>query len=260
MEMISGQNIHPTAIIESGAELPENIFVGPYAYIGSNVKLGNGCHIHHHATVDGLTILGQNCEVFPYALIGGKTHDLKYTGGMPGLKVGDRNVFREYVSVHGATKEGEWTTLGNDNVLLAYSHVAHDCIVGDHLVMSSHAALGGHVEVGDCVNIGWNAGVHQFCCIGSYAMIGACAKLVQDVLPYMIADGSPAIMRTVNRVGLQRRRFSPEDIEAIRRLFKKIHQKNLNRQGLIAYVEENFTAEIGQSLLKVLSRGTRGLA
>lgn len=260
MEIISGQNIHPTAIIEPGATLPTDIFVGPYAYIGSHVKLANGCYIHHHATVDGLTILGENCEVFPYALIGGKTHDLKYTGGMPGLKVGDRNIFREYVSVHGATKEGEWTILGNDNVLLAYSHIAHDCIVGNDLVMSSHAALGGHVEVGDCVNIGWNAGVHQFCYIGSYAMIGACAKLVQDVLPYMIADGNPAIMRTVNRIGLERRGFSAEDIEAIRRLFKKIYKKSLSRQGLIAYVEENFTPEIGQSLLRVLSRGTRGLA
>lgn len=260
MEKISGKNIHSTAIIEPGAKLPENIFVGAYAYIGSQVTLGNRCHVHHHATVDGLTFLGEDCEIFPYAFIGGKTHDLKYTGGLSGLKIGDRNVFREYVTVHGATKEGEWTILGNDNVLLAYSHIAHDCIVGDHLVMSSHAALGGHVEVGDCVNIGWNAGVHQFCYIGDHAMIGACAKLVQDVLPYMIADGNPAIMRTVNRVGLERRGFSAQEIEALRRLFKKIYRKSLSREGLITYVQENFTPTIGEALLKVLHRGTRGLA
>jgi len=221
--------VHPTAIVEPGAELGEGVEVGAYAFVGARVKLGAGTVIKHHATVEGRTELGENNEVWPYALIGGKTHDLKYDGGEPGLKVGCRNVFREYVTVHSATKDGEFTRLGSDNVILAYSHIAHDCQVGDHLVMSSHAAFGGHVIVGDRVNIGWNAGVHQFCRVGELSMVGACAKVVQDVPPLMIADGNPADIRTINRVGLERAGFSADEVGMARSLFKTLYREHLNR-------------------------------
>src|SRR3954467_5212227 len=122
--------IHPTAIIESGAQLGTDLEIGAYAFVGHGVTLGSGTRLHHHASVEGNTVLGANCEVFPYACIGGKTQDLKYKGGNPGVRIGDRNVFREYVTVHGATKDAEFTTLGNDNTILAYSHVAHDCRLG----------------------------------------------------------------------------------------------------------------------------------
>ncbi|MGA0134385.1 MAG: acyl-ACP--UDP-N-acetylglucosamine O-acyltransferase, partial [Opitutales bacterium] len=167
--------IHPTAVVEPGARLGADVEVGAYAFIGGDVALGDRTKVMHHATVEGRTETGPDCEVHPYALIGGRTQDLKARPGRPGLRVGARNVFREYVSVHLGTQEDEWTVLGDDNVLLAYSHVAHDCVIGSHLVMSSHSAVAGHVHVGDHVNIGWNAGVHQFCRIGDHAMVAACS-------------------------------------------------------------------------------------
>ncbi|MFM7209696.1 MAG: acyl-ACP--UDP-N-acetylglucosamine O-acyltransferase, partial [Verrucomicrobiota bacterium] len=179
--------IHPTAIVEPGARLGADVEVGAYAFVGADVTLGDRTKVLHHATVEGRTETGPDCEVHPYALIGGRTQDLKARPGRPGLRIGARNVFREYVSVHLGTQEGEWTVLGDDNVLLAYSHVAHDCVIGNHLVMSSHSAVAGHVHVGDHVNIGWNAGIHQFCRIGDHAMVAACSKCVQDVPPFVIA-------------------------------------------------------------------------
>ncbi len=223
------QHIHPTAIIEDGAQFGDDVTIGAYAYVGSKVVLGNGCTLHHHANVEGRTRLGQNCELFPFTCIGTKTHDLKYVGGEPGLVIGDRNVFREYVSVHGATKADEDTKMGNDNVLLAYAHVAHDCIIGNYLVMSAQSALAGHVVVDDNVNIGWGTGVHQFCRVGSHAMLGGMSKIVQDVPPYVIADGNPAIARSINKVGLERFGFSIGQLEAIKHAFRIFYRAGLNR-------------------------------
>ena len=145
--------IHPTAIIEPGAELEAGVTVGAYAYIGARVKIRKGTEVMHHATVDGLTTMGKDNEVHPYAYVGGKTHDLKFQGGSPGLRVGSGNVFREFTTVHCATTEGTETIVGDNNLILAYSHIAHECIVGNHLVMSSHAALGGHVEIGNYLSL-----------------------------------------------------------------------------------------------------------
>lgn len=254
--------IHPTAIIEDGAQLADDVVVGAYAYIGGEVKLGAGTVVHHHATVEGLTSLGEKNEVWPYAMIGGKTHDLKFTGGKPGLQVGDRNVFREYVTVHCGTKDGEITVLGNDNVILAYSHIAHDCTIGDSLIMSSHAAFGGHCVVGNHVNIGWNAGIHQFCRIGDYAMIGACAKAVQDVPPMMIADGNPADVKTINKVGLERDGFAPEEIALARSVYKIIYREHLNRAQALERLREHASTDsrILQMVLNFASGSVRGWA
>jgi UDP-N-acetylglucosamine acyltransferase len=254
--------IHPTAIIEPGAELGEGVSVGAYAYVGPEVRLGAGTVLHHHACVEGFTQLGCDNEVFPFSLLGSKTHDLKFKGGRPGLRVGERNVFREYVTVHVATNDGEFTHLGNDNVILAYSHVAHDCAVGSHLVMSSHAALGGHVVVGDHVNVGWNAGVHQFCHLGANSMAGACAKVVQDVPPGLIADGNPATVRTINKVGLERHGFSADDIALTRAIFKILYREGLNRTQAV----ERLTAHpqvahpLVSAMLEFIKHSQRGLA
>lgn len=256
-------DIHPTAIIEPGAQFDEDVQVGAYAYIGSGVKLGSGTHVHHHASVDGDTEMGKDNEVFSYAYIGGKTHDLKYREGMPGLRIGDRNTFREYVSVHLATHEGDYTRLGDDNVLLAYSHVAHECQVGNHLVMSSHSALAGHVVVEDYVNVGWGVGVHQFCRIGAYAMVGACSKVVQDILPYMIAFGNPAEIRTINKVGLERRGFDAAQVRLARMGYKTFYREGYNRTQAIAFLEKHPEAqsEVLQALIKFAHQaGDRGLA
>ncbi len=254
--------VHPTAIVESGAQLTEGVTIGAYAYVGAEVQLGAGTLLHHHACVEGRTTLGAANEVFPFALIGSKTHDLKFTGGQPGLRAGDRNIFREYVTVHLATKDGEFTVLGDDNVILAYSHIAHDCVVGSHLVMSSHAALGGHVLVGDHVNLGWNAGVHQFCRLGAHSMAGACAKVVQDVPPFMIADGNPAEVRTINKIGLERRGHSAADIEVARSVFKILYRDGLNRTQALERLRAHPQVDhaLVRATLDFISQSQRGLA
>lgn len=231
--------IHPTAIIEEGAQLDKNVSVGAYAYIGSNVKIGTGTIIHHHATVEGNTTLGEDNELFPYSFIGGKTQDLKHTGGWTGLEIGNGNTFREYVTVHCGTHEGEITVLGSHNVMLAYSHIAHDCIVGNHLVMSANSALGGHCQVGDHINIGWAAGIHQFCRIGDYAMASACSKVVQDIPPYMIADGNAAEVKIFNKVGLTRHGFSDDDLILVKFIYKTFYRQGLNRSQAANKLKEH---------------------
>ncbi len=254
--------VHPTAIIETGAELAEGVTVGPYAYIGAHVKLGAGTVVMHHATVDGATHMGEHNEVHPYAYIGGKSHDKKFRGGVQRIEIGDHNIFREYVTVHCATAEDLLTRLGNNNLILAYSHVAHECHIGDHLVMSSHAALGGHVEVGDHVNVGWGVGVHQFCRIGDHAMLGAASKVVQDVPPYLIADGNPAACRTINKVGLERAGFEADGILSIRRLFKTFYREGLNNSQAIEAVNATEAAQDPHviAFLNFVRGSERGLA
>jgi UDP-N-acetylglucosamine acyltransferase len=253
--------IHPTAVIEPEVQMGADVIVGAFAYVGGRTVIGDGTIVHHHATVEGNTVLGRQCEVYPYAAIGTKTHDLKFRGGDPGLRVGDRNVFREYVTVHAATKDGDFTVLGNDNVILAYSHVAHDCIVGDHLVMSSQSALAGHVVVQDYVNIGWGTGLHQFCRIGAHAMLGAMAKVVHDVPPFMIVDGNPAVVRSINKVGLERNGFSAAQLERVKYLHRILYREGLNRAQAIEKIQahpEAASAEF-QRLLTFAAASERGL-
>ncbi len=255
------RQIHPTAIIEPGAELGEDVVVGAYSYIGPRATIGAGCVLHHHANVEGWTTIGQQCEVFPFTCIGTKTHDLKYTGGDPGLRIGNRNVFREYVSVHGATKADEFTIIGDDNVLLAYAHVAHDCIIGNHLVMSAQAALAGHVIVEDHVNIGWGSGVHQFCRVGAHSMLGAMSKVVQDVPPFIIADGNAAIARSINKVGLERNGFTPEQLDAIKHAFRLFYRSGYNRTQAFEHMRTHklATSPEFQHFLNFVTKSERGV-
>ena len=233
------QEIHPTAIIEPGAQLGADVVIGAYAYVGAKAIIGAGTVLHHHANVEGRTTIGSKCEIFPFACVGTKTHDLKYKGGEPGLIVGDRNVFREYVSVHGATNDADYTRMGHDNVMLAYSHIAHDCLVGNYLVMSAQSALAGHVLVEDHVNIGWGTGVHQFCRIGAHAMLGGMSKIVQDVPPFVIADGNPAVARSINKVGLERHGFTVEQLEAVKQAFRLVYRAGHNRTQALERVREH---------------------
>jgi UDP-N-acetylglucosamine acyltransferase len=254
-------SIHPTAIIETGAELGADVQIGAYAFVGTGVHLGAGTRLHHHASVEGRTTLGANCEVYPYACIGGKTQDLKYKGGRPGLRVGERNVFREYVTVHAATYDGEFTVIGSDNTVLAYSHIAHDCIVGDHCVMSNGTMLAGHVIVEDHVIIGGYGGVHQFCRLGAYAMLSATAKLVQDLPPFFIADGTPAVVRAYNKVGLERSGHTPEQLDRVKQIFRILYRDGLNRtQGLekLSAHPDATSAEF-KRVIAFAAKSTRGL-
>jgi len=258
-----GVKIHPSAIVEQGAELGEDVTVEGFCFVGSKAKISDGTIIRHHASVEGDVFLGKNNEIFPYALIGGLTHDLKYQGGVPKLRIGENNVFREFVTAHVATNDGEFTTIGSSNVFLAYSHIAHDCQVGNHVVMSSHAALGGHVEVHDHVNIGWGSGIHQFCQIGRYAMLSACSKLVQDVPPYMLADGAPAEVRSINKIAMERAGFSSDQIEMVKGIFKTLYKADLNKSQAIDKIKKNAKKQDCEILIEILNfvnSSHRGLA
>lgn len=255
--------IHAQAIVEEGAQLGENVIVEAFALIGKSAIIGDHSIIRHHATVEGKVVLGKGNEIYPYALIGGLTHDLKFNGGEPELHVGDNNTFREYVTAHVATKNNDRTTIGSDNVFLAYSHVAHDCRVGNKLIMSSHSALGGHVEVEDHVNIGWGVGVHQFCRLGNHCMVSACSKLVQDVPPYMLADGSPAEVRSINKVGMDRSGFSKSEIEIAKGVFKVLYRGEFNRRQAVEHLENGSNLsdkEITIETLRFIQKSERGLA
>jgi UDP-N-acetylglucosamine acyltransferase len=254
--------IHPTAAVDAGAQLDDDLEIGAFAYVGAGVVLGAGTRLHHHASVEGNTVLGPGCEIFPYACIGGKTQDLKFKGGNPGLRVGDHNVFREYVTVHCATYDGDVTRIGSHNTFLASSHVAHDCVLGDRIVMSNGAVLAGHVMVEDHVVVGGYGGVHQFCRVGAYAMVSAFGKLVQDLPPFLIADGSPAEVRAINRVGLERGGFVAEQIDRVKQIHRLLYREGLNRtQALeqLASHPQAASAEF-QRVLAFAKDSQRGLA
>ena len=254
--------IHATAIIETGAQLGADVEVGAYAYVGPHVTLGEGTILHHHASVEGNTVLGRACEIFPYACIGGKTQDLKFKGGNPGLRIGDRNVFREYVSIHCATNDGDFTRIGANNTLLATCHVAHDCVLGDNIIMSNGAVLAGHVTVENHVVIGGYGGVHQFCRLGAFAMLSATAKLVHDLPPFFIADGTPAEVRAINKVGLERNGFSVEQLDRVKQIYRTLYRDGLNRsQALekLAAHPEAASAEFAR-VLTFAKASERGLA
>ncbi len=256
------ERIHPTAVIELGAQLGAEVDIGAYAFVGGGVTIGAGTRLHHHAAVEGHTVLGVACEVYPFACIGGKTQDLKFKGGHPGLKIGDHNVFREYVTVHCATNDGDITRVGSHNVLLATCHVAHDCVLGDHIVMSNGAVLGGHVIVEDRVVIGGYGGIHQFCRLGAYSMLSATAKLVHDLPPFFIADGTPAVVRAVNKIGLERNGFTAEQVERVKQIFRLLYRGGLNRtQALekLAADSQASSAEF-QRVLVFANSSQRGLA
>ena len=230
--------IHPTAIIHPNAKIGSGCEVGPYCIIGEHVALGEKCKLHSHVVIDGHTTLGKENEIFPFASIGLKTQDLKWKGGVTRTEIGDGNTFREYVTIHSATGDGEITRVGSHNHILAYCHVAHNCALGSHIVMSNVATLAGHVTVEDYAVIGGLAAVHQFCRIGKMAMIGGCSKVVQDVPPFMMADGNPAETRTINKTGMERNGVSEEAQSALRQAYKILFREGLTISNAIAKVEK----------------------
>ncbi|MDR0678713.1 MAG: acyl-ACP--UDP-N-acetylglucosamine O-acyltransferase [Puniceicoccales bacterium] len=253
--------IHPTAIVERGAELAEDVSIGAYAYVGGSVRAGTGCVLHHHAVVEGNTLLGKDNEIFPFALLGGKTQDLKWDGGHGPLIVGDGNVFREYVTVHGPTMAGNETRIGNRNHFLSYSHVAHECKIQDDIIVSSKAVIGGHVEVESFANVGGASAVHQFCRIGRHGFLGGLSALVQDLPPVMIAEGNRARLRAYNRIGLQRRGFSEERIEGVRRIFRHLYGNERDRSGALEAIGQDLTIpeDLREEMLRFCGRCLRGL-
>ena len=253
--------IHPSAIIHPKAKLSPDCHVGPYCVIGEHVEIGDGCKLHSHVIVGGHTKLGINNEVFPFASIGLKTQDLKWKGGTTRTEIGDGNTFREYVTVHSATSDGDSTRIGSHNNLLAYSHVAHDCQIGSNVVMSNGSTLAGHVIVHDHAILGGLTGVHQFCRIGRMAMLGGYSKVVQDIPPFMIADGNPAATRTVNKVGLTRNGVSEETQGALRQAYKNIIREGLTVAKAIETMENDLQQVLElKELIEFMRTSERGLA
>jgi len=235
--------IHSTAIIDSGARIGPGCEVGPYCIIRANVRLGDGSRLHSHVVLDGLTTIGPRCEFYPFACIGLKTQDLKYGGGKCYLEIGSDNVFREHVTVHTATGDELYTRIGSHNNFLAYSHIAHDCQVGDHVIFSNNGTLAGHVVVEDYAVVGGLAAVHQFCRIGTMSIVGGCAKVVQDVPPYMIVDGHPGKTRGVNKIGLERNGVAAEVVRVLTEAYKIVFMSGLT----LAHALDKIQTELPQS-------------
>src|SRR5437762_3151783 len=229
--------IHSTAVIHPKAQIGAECEIGPYCVLGEDVSLGPKCRLHAHVVIDGHTRLGESNEIFPFASIGLKTQDLKWKGGRTRTEIGDNNTFREYVTIHSATGDGEVTTVGSNNHILAYSHIAHNVAVGSHVIMSNVATLAGHVTVEDHAVVGGLAAVHQFCRIGRMSMIGGCSKVVQDVPPFMIVDGNPAETRTINKIGLDRNGV-PEEVQGVlKQAYKILFREGLTISNALARIE-----------------------
>lgn len=239
--------IHPTAIVASGAELGAEVSIGPYCTIGTNVRMGDGTRLISHINIDGHTTLGRGCTVYPFASLGTLTQDLKYRGGAPRVEIGDGTTVREYVTVNTATHDGDVTRVGSRCLLMATSHVAHDCTVDDEVIMANGAALAGHVVVEARAIVGGLTAVHQFVRIGTMSIVGASSKLVKDVPPYMMAEGNPARLPSINLVGLRRRGFPPEACRSLRAAHRILCREGLNVAQAVEKIRRELTGpEIGR--------------
>jgi UDP-N-acetylglucosamine acyltransferase len=252
---------HSSAVIHPKAKIDEGCRIGPYCIIGENVSLGKNCHLHSHVVVDGHTKLGDHNEIFPFASIGLKTQDLKWKGGITRTEIGDNNTFREYVTIHSATGDGEVTRVGSNNNILAYCHVAHNVTLGNHIIMSNVATLAGHVTVEDHVVIGGLAAIHQFCRIGKMSIIGGCSKISQDVPPFMMVDGNPAETRTINKVGLERNGVSEKTQTALKKAYKILFREGLTIPNAVKRIEKDLpTSPELQHLIQFVRSSERGIS
>lgn len=235
---MTAAEIHPTALVDPSAELGAGTVVGPYCVVAAGVTLGEKCWLQHHVTLCGPLTAGSGNKFYPYCSIGQQTQDLKYRGEPTYLQIGDDNTFREFVTINRSTSENGKTRVGSRGNFLAYSHIGHDCTVGDGVVFSNNGTLAGHVQVGDHAVIGGLTAIHQFCRIGRFAITGGCSKIVQDVPPFMIADGNPAEVRGINQVGLERAGFSAEKIKPIKEAFRIIYRGKVNTAQAVAMLRE----------------------
>src|SRR2546423_2372513 len=257
---MSGVEIHQTAIVDSKAELDAGTIVGPYCIVGPGVVLGEGCWLQHHVTLAGPMRAGTKNKFYAYCSIGQQTQDLKYAGEPTYLEIGNENTFREFCTVNRSTKSDGKTRLGDRGNFLAYSHVGHDCVVGNSVVFSNNATLAGHVQVGDHAVMGGLTAVHQFCRLGRFAITGGCSKIVQDIPPFMIADGNPAEIRGVNLVGLERKNYPAQSVKLIKEAFRLIYRSKYNTaQALEAVRKELPQSEEVREIVEFIERTERGI-
>ena len=258
--------IHSTALVDGQAELAADVVVGPYAVIGPHVVIGEGSSIGAHCVVEGHTRIGRDNRIFQFASIGAAPQDMKYRGEPTRLEIGDRNTFREFVTVNAGTLQGGGVTrMGHDNWVMAYVHIAHDVQLGSHCVLANNATLAGHVQVGDWATIGGLSGVHQFVHVGAHAMVGFQAHVAQDVPPFITADGNPLAARAVNLTGLKRRDFSAGRIAAIKQMHKLLYRQALPLADAVAQITALRAAADTEAqgditlMLDFLAGATRGI-
>ncbi len=251
--------IHPSAVIEKGAVLGDNVSVGPFAYIGPKVRIGNNTTIASHAVIEGDTTIGKNNRIFSHSAIGTIPQDLKYDGEPVQLIIGDNNTIREFTLLNPGTKGGgSVTKIGNGNLLMGYVHLGHDVIIGDHCILANGATLAGHVELGNHVVIGGLTPVHQFVHIGDYAMIGGASALAQDIPPYCLAEGNRASLRGLNLTGL-RREMEREEINALKVAYRELFEQGNPLQEAAQRLFETSDSEKVKTLCKFIKTSKRGI-
>lgn len=259
-------NIHPTAIIQEGAQLHPSVIVGPYSIIGSNVSIGAGTRIGPHCVIEGRTTIGIDNHIFQFASLGAQPQDKKYAGEPTQLVIGDRNTIREFCTFNtGTSQDLGVTRVGSDNWIMAYVHIAHDCVVGNQTILANNATLAGHVHVGDWVILGGLTGVHQFVKIGAHSMAGFASRVAQDVPPFMMIEGNPLAVRGFNLEGLRRRGFTPERLKAVKQMHKLLYRQSLSleaaQQGIAELLLEIPEAQQDIELMQsFLASSTRGIA
>ena len=254
-------SIHPTAIVDPRAQLGAGVRVGPYSVIDGDVVVGEGTSIGSHCVVTGHTTIGRDNRIFHFCSIGEANQDKKYRGEPTRLAIGDRNTIREYCSINRGTAQdrGE-TTVGNDNWIMAYCHIAHDCVVGDHTVFANNATLAGHVWIGDHTVLGGFTGVHQFVKVGAHVMAGVSSVVLQDIPPYVTVAGHPCTPHGINSEGLKRRGFTPEALAALKRAYRTLYKSGLTLADARAELERQAQAapEVG-AIVDFLATSTRGI-
>lgn len=253
--------IHPTAIVDPHARIGAGVSIGPYSIIGAHVEIGDDCWVGSHVVIEGHTRIGRGNRIYQFCSLGGDPQDKKYRGEPTRLEIGDRNTIREFCSLNVGTAQDLGTTrLGNDNWLMAYVHLAHDCQVGDNTIFANNATLGGHVHIGDFAILGGFAGIHQFCRVGAHSFCGVGTVLTQDLPPYVTVAGNPARPYGLNSVGLRRRGFSPAALSALKRAYRLLYRSGLSleeaRAQIAALVAE---AEEVRLLLDFVSVSGRGI-
>lgn len=254
--------IHPTAVIDPSTELGENVSVGAYSVIGANCTIGEGTTIGPHVVLEEHTHIGRECQIRASAVLGGLPQDLKFKGERSYVRVGDRNMIREFVTIHRATGEEQSTSIGDDNLIMAYVHIGHNCIIGSRTMISSYAGLSGHITIEEGVVIGGMVGVHQFVRVGKLAMLGGYSKVVQDVPPFMLADGRPSDILDLNVRGLRRSGLGPGSRAKLKHAYKLLYRSNLNLSQALEAIEEEIEPEESLNYLvdfvKSISNGSSG--
>jgi UDP-N-acetylglucosamine acyltransferase len=253
-------SIHPTAIVDPGAEIGPDVVIGPYCVIGRDVRIGAGCWLQNQVTVCGPVQIGARNRFHSFCSIGQPTQDLKYAGEPTYLEIGDDNCFREFATVNRATAIGSVTRVGDRGNFLAYSHIAHDCVVEDEVIFSNNGTLAGHVLVQSHAIIGGLTAIHQYCRIGKHAITGGCSKIVQDVPPFLIADGNPAEVRGVNVVGLERRGVPAETIRVLKESYRILYRAKLNTKQAVEELRKSFGDVVeAKELIDFIEKSERGI-